>query len=132
MLYWYKSTCLAGTKVQILTPEDGFEVLTIHDDDAVNTLNYKLNKRKIVFGAKQHTVIVPEDVTGIVAYLAAPNGTVIGDEQGMLLQSCEPLIKLTSNSEMCRFDSIYVSSYLYKFFLIPLYMCPHTSIYVSS
>ena len=108
------------------------EVLTIHDDDAVNTLNYKLNRRKIVFGAKQHTVIVPEDVTGIVAYLAAPNGTVIGDEQGMLLQSCEPLIKLSGNPEMCRFDSLYVSSYLYLCFLIPLYTCPHTSIYVSS
>jgi tRNA-binding EMAP/Myf-like protein len=114
--------------VQILTPEDALEVLTIHDDDAVNTLNYKLNKRKIVFGAKQHTVIVPEDVTGIVAYLAAPNGTVIGDEQGMLLQSCDLLIKdKTSNPEICRFDSIYVSLYLYICVLTPLYMCPRNA-----
>jgi len=81
----------SGTTAEVLSSvgtENDFEVLTVHDDEKINVFNYKINHRKIVFGAKQHTVIVPDDVTGIVAYLAAANGTIIGADQGMLMQPC--------------------------------------------
>ena len=42
----------------------------------------------VVHGALKHTVMVDDDVTGLVAYLAAPNGTVISLAQGVLLPQC--------------------------------------------
>jgi hypothetical protein len=87
--------------------ENDFKVLAIHEADTAQRFDRKINNRKIVFGAKSHTVLVPEDVSGIVAYLAAPNGTVIGENQGMLLPPCElngeNLLIRSPTPVICRF-----------------------------
>jgi hypothetical protein len=79
----YRPANSSDAVLPVIGTENNFDVLSIHESDNVNEALRKINRRKIVFGAKQHTVIVPEDVSGIVAYLAAPNGTVILAGQGV-------------------------------------------------
>lgn len=85
-------------------------MLSIHQADIAELFDRKINKRKIVFGAKSHTVLVPEDVSGIVAYLAGPNGTVIGQDQGMLLPPCvnegENLLIRSDKPVMCSYNTM--------------------------
>ena len=58
---------LARQVLPIIGTENNFDVLAVYESDNVNEALRKINRRKVVFGAKQHTVIVPEDVSGIVA-----------------------------------------------------------------
>ena len=69
--------------------ENDFTTLAVHVSESATVRGRKVNGRKVVFGAKTHMLIVPEDVTGVVAYLAGVNGTVIDHTQGMLLPPCE-------------------------------------------
>ena len=96
----YRPANSSDAVLPIIGTENNFEVLSIHESDNVNEALRKINRRKIVFGAKQHTVIVPEDVSGIVAYLAAPNGTIILAGQGgsVLLPACTKAMLIDSHS----------------------------------
>ena len=85
----YRPANSSDAVLPIIGTENNFDVLSVHASDNVNEALRKTNGRKIVFGAKQHTVIVPEDVSGIVAYLAAPNGTVILAGQGRVIISAK-------------------------------------------
>jgi hypothetical protein len=59
-------------------------------------------------------------------------GDVSDVQLSVTLSSVTPMCPHISNLYMCPHTSIYVSSYLYICVRMPLYMCPHTSTYVSS
>jgi hypothetical protein len=77
-----------GEYCPIVGVENKFKIRSKYEEENVNEVSRKLNGRNIVVGLLVHTVVVPEDVTGIIAYLAGPEGTVIDINQGMLLTPC--------------------------------------------
>ena len=57
-------------------------------DNMISSFSRNVNNVNIATGILTHTVTVDDDTEGIVAYLAGPQGTVIGWSQGLLLPQC--------------------------------------------
>ncbi len=69
--------------------ENSFQVRQSHIAPDVRVFGRLANQKRIVLGALAHTVYVRPETTGLLAYLAAPNGTVIDMKQGILLPQCK-------------------------------------------
>ncbi len=69
--------------------ENSFQVRQSHIDPDARVFGRLANGKRIVFGALAHSVYVNRSTVGLLAYLAAPNGTVIDLKQSILLPQCK-------------------------------------------
>eukprot|EP00291_Cryptomonas_curvata_P024301 CAMPEP_0172173314 /NCGR_PEP_ID=MMETSP1050-20130122/12975_1 /TAXON_ID=233186 /ORGANISM="Cryptomonas curvata, Strain CCAP979/52" /LENGTH=1465 /DNA_ID=CAMNT_0012845035 /DNA_START=193 /DNA_END=4588 /DNA_ORIENTATION=+ len=87
------SACTYSTDVNSSNPvrfglANAFTCIGKHDSNDVSSFSRKANNVNIATGVLTHTVTLEDDTEAIVAYLAGPQGTVIGWSQGILLPQC--------------------------------------------
>ena len=67
---------------------NAFTCLGKYVSQDVTSFSRLVNNVSVVTGVLTHTVTLDDDTVGLVAYLAGPQGTVIGWSQGLLLPQC--------------------------------------------
>ena len=133
MRYWYRKNLLAGIKVQILTPgEQMLGDIRSSFDTHLETLDWMTGiKVQILTPEVQMLGDIRSSFETHLETLDWMDGTTreaaVEKLEGMDYQVGCRRVRVSSYYYMCPHTTMYVSSHYYICVLILLYMCPHTT-----